>query len=176
MAVFTKFRHHSYPKADESTRFRPIYWNLTLILFSCFADPNGPGYRSRYSDSLRVGRSWDRIPVEARFTAPVQTDPGAYPASSTMGTGSFPGVKQPGRDVDHPPPSSAEVKERVELYIYSPSGLSWPVLGRTLLFWPIPVATLSKERVCGRSIAGIASKNPAEGMDVCLLWVLCVVR
>jgi hypothetical protein len=49
-----------------------------------------------------------------------------------MGTGSFPGVKRPGRGVDHPPPSSAEVKERVELYIYSPSGPSWPVLGRTL--------------------------------------------
>jgi hypothetical protein len=43
-----------------------------------------------------------------------------------MGTGSFPGVKRPGRGVDHPP--SAEVKERVELYIYSPSGPSWPVL------------------------------------------------
>jgi hypothetical protein len=25
----------------------------------------------------------------------------------------FPGVKQPGRSVDHPPPSGAEVKERV---------------------------------------------------------------
>jgi hypothetical protein len=25
------------------------------------------------------------------------------------------------------PSSSAEVKERVELYLYSPSGLSWPV-------------------------------------------------
>jgi len=45
-----------------------------------------------------------------------------------MGTGSFPGVKRPGRGVDHPPPSSAEVKERVELYLYSPSGPSWPVL------------------------------------------------
>jgi hypothetical protein len=32
-----------------------------------------------------------------------------------VGTGSFPGVKRPGRGVDHPPPSSAEVKERVEL-------------------------------------------------------------
>jgi hypothetical protein len=31
-------------------------------------------------------------------------------------------------------PSSAEVQERVELYLYSPSGSSWPVLGRTLLF------------------------------------------
>ena len=35
----------------------------------------------------------------------------------------------------HPPPSSAEVKERVELYFYSPSGPSWPVLGRTFTFY-----------------------------------------
>ena len=34
----------------------------------------------------------------ARFSAPVQTGPGAHPASSTMGTGSFPGVKS-GRGV-----------------------------------------------------------------------------
>jgi len=30
---------------------------------------------------------------EARFSASVQTGPGARPASCTMGTGSFPGVK-----------------------------------------------------------------------------------
>jgi hypothetical protein len=87
---------------------------------------------SRYSDLLRAGRSGDRIPVGARFSAPVQTGPGAYPASCTMGAGSIPGAKRPGRGIDHPPPSSAEVKERVELYLYSPSGPSWPVLGWTL--------------------------------------------
>jgi hypothetical protein len=37
---------------------------------------------------------------------------------------SFPGVKRPGRGVDHPLPSSAEVKERVELYLPSPTGSS----------------------------------------------------
>jgi hypothetical protein len=47
----------------------------------------------------------------------------------------FPGVKRPGRGVDHPPSSSATVKERVQLYLYSPSGPSWPVLGRTLSFY-----------------------------------------
>ena len=48
---------------------------------------------------------------------------------------SFPGVKRPGRGVDHPPPSSAEVKERVELHIYSVSGPSWLILGRNLLIF-----------------------------------------
>ena len=42
---------------------------------------------------------------------------------------SFPGVKRTGRGVEHPSPSSAEVKERIELYIYANSGSSWPVIG-----------------------------------------------
>ena len=70
----------------------------------------------------------------ARFSAPVQTGPGAYPASCTMGTGSSLGVKQQGRGADHPPPSSAEVEGRVELYVCSPSGPSWPVIGRTFIY------------------------------------------
>jgi hypothetical protein len=91
----------------------------------------------RYSDSLHAGRSGDRIPVGATFSASVQTGPGAHPASYTMGTGSlYRGVKRPGSGVDHPPSSSARVKERVELYLYSPSGPSWAVLGRAL---PLPL-------------------------------------
>jgi hypothetical protein len=46
----------------------------------------------------------------------VQNGSGAHPASYPMGTGgSFPGVKRSGREADHSPPSSAEVKECVEL-------------------------------------------------------------
>jgi hypothetical protein len=52
-----------------------------------------------------------------------------------MGAGSFPGVKRPGSGLDHPPPSSAEVKERVELFLYSTSGSSWPVLPLPLLYF-----------------------------------------
>jgi len=51
------------------------------------------GYLSRYSEWLRARQSGDLIPVEARFSAPVQTGLGAHPASCTIGTGSFPGVK-----------------------------------------------------------------------------------
>ena len=41
------------------------------------------------------GRSGDWIPVGRDFP-PVQTGPGAHPASSTRGTGSYPGVKYGG--------------------------------------------------------------------------------
>jgi len=34
-------------------------------------------------------------------------------------------VKRPGREADHSPPSRAEVKECVELYIHSPNTPSW---------------------------------------------------
>jgi hypothetical protein len=37
------------------------------------------------------------------------------------GGGLSPGVKWPGREADHSPPSSAEVKECVELYLHSPN-------------------------------------------------------
>jgi len=53
--------------------------------------------------SRKSGWSGDRIPVGMRFSAPVQTSPGAHLASFTIGTGSFPGVKWPGRRVDNPP-------------------------------------------------------------------------
>ena len=44
-------------------------------------------------DGLGIESRWG-----ARFSAPVQTGPGAQPASCTMGTGFLPGVKS-GRDV-----------------------------------------------------------------------------
>jgi hypothetical protein len=47
----------------------------------------------------------------ARFSAHVQAGPRAHSACYTMDTGSLPWVRRPGRDADHPPTSSAEVKE-----------------------------------------------------------------
>ena len=56
----------------------------------------------RYTKKLHI---WIVIYRWGRdFSAPVQTGPGAHPASYTMDTGSFPVVKRPGRGLDHPPP------------------------------------------------------------------------
>jgi hypothetical protein len=41
----------------------------------------------------------------------------------------FSRIKRPELGVNHPLLSSCEVKERVELYLYSPSGPSWPIIG-----------------------------------------------
>jgi len=87
-----------------------------------------PGQHSHYSDLLRAVWSRDWILVWVSSSAPIQTSPWAHPASNTMGTVSFPEVKQPGHGVSHQPSSSTKVKERAELYVYSPSGPSWPVL------------------------------------------------
>jgi hypothetical protein len=55
-----------------------------------------------------------RSPTRTDFSSSpyVQTGSGAHPASYPMGIGGpFPGGKaRPGRDTDHSPPSSAEVK------------------------------------------------------------------
>jgi hypothetical protein len=51
-----------------------------------------------------------------------------------MGTGSFPGVKRPGRNADHPPPSSAEVRKEYSYTSTQPLGLFRPVKGPLYLF------------------------------------------
>ena len=69
-----------------------------------------------------------------RFFTPVRAGPEAHPASCIMGTRSFPGVKRLWCGSDHPPPTSAEVEGRVELYLYSRSGPLWPVIEWNLAF------------------------------------------
>jgi hypothetical protein len=70
----------------------------------------GPGS----SVGIATGYGLDSPGIESRwgggdFSHTSRLPPGAHPTSCTMATGFFPGVKRPGRDVDHPPPSSAEV-------------------------------------------------------------------
>jgi hypothetical protein len=66
----------------------------------------------------------------------VQTGSGAHPASYPMGAGGpFPGGKaRPGRDADHSPPSGAEVKYELELYLLSHHVPPWRVAGQLYFF------------------------------------------
>jgi hypothetical protein len=90
-------------------------------------------YRGTICDSLvgiALGYGLDDRGSRVRFPARawnfslhhrVQNGSGAHPASYPMGNrGSFPGGNRPGREAGHSPPSSAEVKEWVELYLHSP--------------------------------------------------------
>jgi len=96
--------HYHY---HNHQRFFPRVHVLKLLLyFQCFGPGSVAGIATGYGlDSPGIESRW-----EARFSAPVQTCPGAHPPSCTMGTGSFPGGKErPGRDADPSPPSSAVV-------------------------------------------------------------------
>ena len=73
------------------------------VTFKCKRRLCGPRWRGRYTDSLRTRGSGIRIPVGTRFSAPFHTHPGAHPTSFTNNTRSLPGVKRPGRGVNHPP-------------------------------------------------------------------------
>jgi hypothetical protein len=59
----------------------------------------------------------------------IQTGSGAHPASYEWVPGVLSlGVKRPGREANQSPPSSAEVKEYVGLYLHSPIHLHGAVL------------------------------------------------
>jgi hypothetical protein len=74
----------------------------------------GPGIESRLERDFRHPSRQALVPIHP----PVRLVPGLLP-----------GVKWPGRSVDHPRPSSAEVEERVELYLISPLVLRGLIYG-----------------------------------------------
>jgi len=65
----------------------------------------------------------DPIPEGVIYSTAVQTGPGAHPASYTMGSGSFTGAKQPGRDAYHPPHLAPRLKKERSYTATLPLGL-----------------------------------------------------
>jgi len=74
----------------------------------------GPGWLSRYSDSLRAGRSGVRIPVRGEIFHTRLDRPWGPPSLLYNEYRVFPGDKAAGAWILSPTPSSAKVKERVE--------------------------------------------------------------
>jgi hypothetical protein len=95
--------------------------NILWLILICYG-LNGPGIESRWG--------WD-FPHPSRTALgptqpPIQWVPDRSRGYQAAGSWCWPHI-----------PSSAEVKERVELYLYSSSGPSWTVLG-----WPLPLPYL----------------------------------
>jgi hypothetical protein len=85
----------------------------------------------------------------------------------------FSWVKWPGRGVDHQPPSIAEVKERVEPFLYSHSGPSWLIIGRLLPLIRRDVNCLQNSQAWDRCGSYLASTEELQHSDCCtyhLLW------
>jgi hypothetical protein len=129
-----------YPESEESiphshTPSHPV--SRTPILRGPFENfVVTPYYKSRdNSVGIAVGYGLGDRGSRIRFPAGagnfslhhrVHNGSGAHPASYPMGTrGSFPGAKAAGTWSWPLTPSSAEVKECVELYLHSPNTPSW---------------------------------------------------
>ena len=82
------------------------------------------GRDNSVGNHLRAAESGDRIPVGARFSAPVLSGPGAHLASHKMGTGYLPrGVKRQGRGVNHPPYLAPRLEKEKSYTSTPPLGL-----------------------------------------------------
>jgi hypothetical protein len=93
------------------------------------------------SDMLQVGGSRDQILVGGKICCTYPDQSWSPPNLLCNGYWVyFLGKKWPERGIDHPPTSSTEVKERVEVYLYSLSGPSWPVVG-----WKLTLLHLQQE-------------------------------
>ena len=75
-------------------RHQAVSVALRISQLLCGAETScGPGSSVAIATSYGLDGSGIESRLGTRFFAPVHTDPGAHPASCTMGTGSFPGVK-----------------------------------------------------------------------------------
>jgi len=79
---------------------------------------DGPRNEPRWDGNFRIRPDWPCVPPRLLYNG--------YRLS-------FPGVKWPGRGVEHSPPSSVEVKERMELYATPPLGLHGLLWGQIYL-------------------------------------------
>jgi hypothetical protein len=115
------------------------------LIFLCTSSKQATGWMGIHS------------PAGARLTLPVQTPWGPLSILYDGYQVSFPGVKWPGHGVDHSPPCSAEVRKRVELYIYCCYGPAGPVPGWRASIGQIPLLL---------NYDGVVNKGVAFGLNI----------
>jgi hypothetical protein len=116
----------------------------TLYLFMVYLVTSA-GMLSRYSNSLRAGRSVDRFLVRRDFSHPSR-HAGVHPACCTMGTGFYPRVKRPECGADHPSPSNAGLRMCYGCTSAPPLCLHRHAMGVTFTFF---LTTISNDRAIG---------------------------
>jgi hypothetical protein len=128
MSFWTSLWMNSYETWHEyhATRGLPTVASFNFVPLIVMALSVSAGVRaglSRFKISI-LGGGWEF------FSSPPCPDRlwGSPNLLSNTYQGSFLGAKRPGREADHSPPSSAEVKKRVELYLHSPIRLHCLVL------------------------------------------------
>jgi hypothetical protein len=91
------------------------WWDYQSTFFSCTHVPKELGYCSQYSNWLQAGqqRGWSSSPCRVKnvfLSISSRSALGSTPIQWVLGAVSR-AVKWPGREADHAPPSSAEVKK-----------------------------------------------------------------
>jgi hypothetical protein len=103
----------SKQKKATTTLAKALLYLFLISLHFIESRDSSVGIATGYGLDDRVGQEFSLLHV-------IQTYPGAQPSSYPIRTeGSFPGVKRQGRETDHLPPTSAEVK-RTLVYISTP--------------------------------------------------------
>jgi hypothetical protein len=102
-----------------------IYYER-VEFYTLYAFKEEPGYRSRYTDWIRAGLHRGRSSSPGRVknfllsTLSRPTLGSTQPPIQWVQWAISLGVKRPGREAEHSPPTSAEVKKNVGLYIHTP--------------------------------------------------------
>jgi hypothetical protein len=128
--------HPSKCSASQEHRSLSIYIYIYIYTHTYMDRDSSVGIATRYGMDVpeiesRCGRDFPYLSRTALGLTqpPIQLVPVIFPGGKAAEAWLWP-----------PTTSSAEVKERVGLYLYSPSGPSWPVTG-----WNLPLYRVSKE-------------------------------
>lgn len=102
---------------DNKTFLVFVYWYWVRSRKTCQA--NREHERSAQATGYTIWGSYPGRNNIFYLLKNVQDSCGVHPASSSIGGGVLPGHKAVGAYVDHSPPSRAEIKEKVELNLFS---------------------------------------------------------